>query len=58
MTNTTLHYKTCMQDDQDNITEHTMELDSYEHAEMIAYDLEHGDFGDLICFAIRIVEPA
>jgi|694.fasta_scaffold91670_4 hypothetical protein len=53
---TRLTYKTSMDDNTFEHETHTMELDSYEHALDIAYDLEHGDFGGIICFDIKIQE--
>jgi hypothetical protein len=53
----TITYKTSMAGNTFDFDTHTTQAINYEHAIAIAYDLEHGDFGELICFDIQISEP-
>jgi hypothetical protein len=52
----TLTYKTSMDDNTFDFDTHSMIIESYEQAKAIAYDLENGDFGRIICFDIKITE--
>ena len=53
----TITYKTSMDGNTFDFDTHTTTAINYAHALAIAYDLEMGDFGEIICFDIQISEP-